>query len=493
MKVHQLFFEQARKTPERWAIEDEQERWTYETLADEVRQRAVQLRKAGVKEGDIIALLQINSRLWLRDLLAICACGAIALPLHVETTEQELARLYKTVQPDWMLRSAESPQAGSQADIASGLFSLTDRNTRPAFPMRTVTQLNELLFIGMTSGSTGPPKAYVKSHSSWTRIMDDWRHAFELQPQERAVAPLSLSYSAQLFPLVHALCTGGEAVTRASFSPGKVLQARGTSLHVTPAALGSLCMYLESGKGSPGLLPDRIISVGNKLSQALRERISRLNSDSRIYEYYGSSEMGCVSVLSPEDAERFPDTVGRPFPGVEVAFLQEELASAPIDTMTYGKLYVRSKQTFEGYMGEASLTASSIKGDWVTSHDLGSWIENQWIQLAGRDRDIVKSGGSLVSTVELEGILNQMPEIIEAIVLALPDEERGEIICACVVLKEEGQLDKVRKRCAVELPPFKRPRKFILLKELPKSRNGKLDKETLRRQLLEHMEITSSH
>ncbi|WP_010273432.1 class I adenylate-forming enzyme family protein [Paenibacillus senegalensis] len=488
MKIHQLFLEQAYKTPGRWAVQDERERWTYETLAGEVHKRTEQLIDAGVTEGNIIALLQENSRLWLRDLLAVSACGAIALPLHAESTQQELARLFKTVQPDWILRlPAERDEASYRSDQPE-LVALGKRTMRQAFPMRTVGQLNELLLIGLTSGSTGAPKAYVKSHSSWTRIMDDWRYAFDLSLQERVVAPLSLSYSAQLFPLVHALCTGGEAVTLASFSPRVLLYARGTSLHITPAALSSLCNYIESGKGDASSLPERIISVGNKLSQVLRARVSRLNPNTRIYEYYGSSEMGCVSVLKPETASRFPDSVGEPFPGVEITFFQEEAHGIPGDSMPCGKLYVRSPQSFEGYMGEASLTASGFKGEWVTSHDLGYWTGEKMVRLIGRDRDIVKSGGSLVSTAELEAVLCQMPEVVDAAVVALPDEKRGEIIGACLVLKEQGQLSSVRKRCTVELPPYKRPRSFIAVEELPKTRNGKPDKEKLRQQLLQDKE-----
>lgn len=470
MRLEQLFFRQADLSPQRWAVQEEDVRLTYKELSDRVRERIDQLAGMGAVAGDLFALKMPNGIAWIRDVLAVAGLGGIIVPFHHEWTEEEKTAIMHTVRPEWML------------DPEPHYLLRTEARSERRLPLRAATDFRDLFLLGMTSGSTGSPKGFVKSHRSWMVAIDGWSRAFRLSPQDRVIVPLSMSYSAQLFPAVHALCTGAEAVLLARYSPGRLLAVQGTCVNVTPAVLDSILNYIEKRKSDRLDVPRTVISVGAKLTPAKRRRFERSCPESALYEYYGSSEMGYVALLTPENAIKAPESIGSPFPGVEVEFFDH--AGNPIAAAAArpGKLYVRSEQSFEGYIGNPQLTESSFLGEWATSHDLGYLRHDGNIQLMGRDRDIVKAGGSLVYTAEVEEVLTGMDGVEEAAVMAFPDPSRGEIVWACLVLEEGMQLTVVKQECARRLAPYKRPRKWTLLSALPKNRNGKTDKAQLANQ-----------
>jgi long-chain acyl-CoA synthetase len=217
-----------------------------------------------------------------------------------------------------------------------------------------------------------------------------------------------------------------------------------------------------------------VISVGTKLSGSLRQRFEASFPASSLYEYYGSSELGYVTLLAPRDAREAPETIGTPFPGVEVAFFDEK--GQPVPPGKPGKLFVRSPQTFEGFIDQEQ-NAVSFQGEWVTSHDIGFVRrEDGRIMLLGRDRDVIKAGGSLVYALEVETVLMSIEGVKEAAVIPGPDPVRGEAVWAAVSLEKGAVLANVQKALRRRLSPSKRPRKWRVFAELPKNRNGKIDK-----------------
>jgi len=166
---------------------------------------------------------------------------------------------------------------------------------------------------------------------------------------------------------------------------------------------------------------------------------------------------------------------------VEVAILDEE--GRPLPAGQAGTLYVRSPQAFVGYVGQPDATAASFRDGWVTAHDRALIRPDGRILLLGRQRDVIKAGGSMVYVREVEETLMACPGVEDAAVVAGWETGRGEVVWAAVVLQEGVELASVRRWCRRHLASYKQPRRWSVFAELPRNRHGKVDKVQIRAQL----------
>ncbi|PGD92547.1 class I adenylate-forming enzyme family protein [Bacillus pseudomycoides] len=471
MRIHSYFYEQAQKYPDRVVLSEQHNSWTYKELAQCVSNRASALMQDGAIPGHIFIIKLENCMEWIQDALAVSKIGGIIMPVHPDVTEIEWQTIISSTEPNWIITSKET------------LCQTMEPNTIP-FPLRHVSSKDELYFFGYTSGSTGTPKGFVKSHQSWTSSFEGWSKAFSLIESDRVVVPLHLSYSAQLYPALQALAIGSEIVLLSKFTPEAFLKAKGSCASITPALIEPLIRHAKQKRSVQEMIPRCMISVGTKLSPIQRQKFEECFPKSFLYEYYGSSEMGYASLLTPEDARTAPETVGIPFPDVEIAFFNEKKERIVINKENFGKLFVRSGQAFEGYIENEKQTKATFIEDWVTSHDIGFQREDGKIVLVGRDRDVIKAAGSFVYAGEIEDVLLGITGVIEAGVFSEKDENRGEIIRAVIVKEVSRELVDIQKECRQKLIAYKQPRNWTVLSRLPKKPNGKVDKMKLRAELL---------
>ncbi len=545
LRIEEAFFAQASRTPEGWALADPGGRLRYRELARQVERRAEVLRRFGAKAGQVFALIGENRIAWLREALAVLACGGILMPLHPDLTDGEQERLFAQVSPDWLLtlEGTDHPYgkggsggvhaggaeavvggdslggtvlirgAGSESGVSShggerreldegwggpervAVRRLAGNRRRAGWPDLPEREAEDLFYLGFTSGSTGLPKGLLKTHRSWTASFAGWTEAFGLKESDRVLLPLHLAYSAQLYSAFHALSMGAEVFLLPRFSPPGFFQAQATCAVITPALIQPLARYAEQGRRKmkrdgnrfAESMPSLVISVGTKLTVAQRARFERHFPGSALFEYYGSSEMGYVSLVRPEDAREAPETVGRPFPGVEVAILDE--AGRPLPRGEAGTLYVRTPQAFVGYVGRPEETAASFRNGWVTSHDVARIREDGRILLLGRQRDVIKAGGSMVYAREVEETLMSCPGVEDAAVVAGEEEGRGEVVWAAVVLRKGVALSSVRAWCRHRLAGYKQPRRWLVFAELPRNRHGKVDKLQIKERMAEEDDL----
>ena len=151
------------------------------------------------------------------------------------------------------------------------------------------------------------------------------------------------------------------AIMLEAFTPSAVFNKEASCMSITPALISPLLRYIQSRPKEKRLLPKTVISVGNKLSPSVRKKFSRAFSNSSLYEYYGSSEMGFVTVLSPDTAETLPHTVGYPVDSVDVLILNER--GKEVEKGYKGILFVKTTQAFEGFVKDSEETNRSFLTD----------------------------------------------------------------------------------------------------------------------------------
>lgn len=164
----------------------------------------------------------------------------------------------------------------------------------------------------------------------------------------------------------------------------------------------------------------------------------------------------------------------------------ETLEPVPQDGKTMGEVFFRGNLIMKGYLKNAKATEEAFRGGWFHSGDLGVWHPDGYIELRDRSKDIIISGGENISTIEVEGVLYKHPKVLEAAVVARPDEKWGETPCAFVTLLtgESATEEEMISFCRENMAGFKIP-KTVVFCDLPKTSTGKVQKFKLREQAAE--------
>lgn len=329
-------------------------------------------------------------------------------------------------------------------------------------------------YVGFTSGSTGLPKGYRRTHKSWIDSFTASAVEFGLGSDDVVMAPGGLSASLHLYGVVHALHIGARAVMMRLFHPRRALklieQHNVTALYVTPTQLQ---MLLEVADKPLQSLRKLMIS-GAKWRPETRAATIRLFPNAAIAEFYGASETSFITVA--HSSENIPlGSVGRAVHGVRLRIRDAHGRDLP--TGEAGAIWVGSTMLFQNY---ACGGGDEIQrdGDFMTVGDHGRLDENGFLYLHGREKRMLVTSGLNVYPEEVEAVLASLPGIDEAVVFGLPDELRGVELFA--VLRGPFEEAALRANCRRLLPAAKIPRRFIALEDWPRTAGGKADLTALR-------------
>jgi fatty-acyl-CoA synthase len=199
-----------------------------------------------------------------------------------------------------------------------------------------------------------------------------------------------------------------------------------------------------------------------------------------LFNFYGSTETGLVTLAKPADLRAAPGTIGKALPGNEILLLGEDRREVKAGEV--GELYVKNKMLVAGYHNDEAATEQSMIDGFFSVGDLARRDASGHFFIEGRKRDMVISGGVNVYPAEVEGVLEQHPDVAEVAVIGVPDNEWGERVRAFVVKKHGSNLDEgmlkvfVRERLAGP----KVPRDYVFIEHLPRNPTGKVLKRELR-------------
>jgi acyl-CoA synthetase (AMP-forming)/AMP-acid ligase II len=224
-----------------------------------------------------------------------------------------------------------------------------------------------------------------------------------------------------------------------------------------------------------------LIANAAPVPYALKQEIVAKLGDGFLYEVYGSTELGVDTVLKPEDQLRKPGSCGKPYGGIEMKVVNDD--GTPAATGEPGELFVRTGLVMDGYYhSEEQLTELAADDDWKSVGDVAYIDEEGYVYICDRKKDMIISGGVNIYPAEIEAVLYAHPQVLDAAVFGIPDDEWGERVHAIVQAKpgEFIDLDELRAFAEPRLANYKRPRDYELRDELPRTDSGKLLKRVLR-------------
>jgi acyl-CoA synthetase (AMP-forming)/AMP-acid ligase II len=504
MDIGSYLAQNARKTPEKLAIECEGRGYTYKQFNEEVNKLAHGLLSLGISKGERIALMMKNSDQFVFAFFAGAKIGAVIVPVNFRLTASEVHYILEqsgtvlVICDDEFEDIITSAREGTNAAhvITTGTpkavghhslkHVLSDHVTNPQIEVSDDDDL-EILY---TSGTTGRPKGALFDHKRVFNVGLTMMISMGINQEERIlhIAPLFHSAQLNLF-LVSGVVLGATHIIHRDFHPVTSLQAieqhkithffgvpamYNFMLQVPNASDYDLTSIKRCGYGAAPMAPELV-----------RKSMELFKTD-QFYNLCGLTEAGPGGILLGPEGHRHH--LGK---GGKAAFLTEarvvDEEGKDIKPSAVGEFIIKGESIMKEYYKKPEETAKTIKEGWLYTGDLATVDENGYITLVDRKKDMIISGGENVYSIEVEEVLYEHPAVLEAAIIGLPDEVWGEAVCAVIVPKQDAIVDEqeLKTFCRQKLAGYKVPRKIFIEKELPRNASGKILKYQLRQKLNE--------
>ena len=323
------------------------------------------------------------------------------------------------------------------------------------------------LFETLTGGSLGAPRRILRRQASWCASFAVNAGLFGIGPGARVAILGRLSHSLALDGAIEGVCLGAEVHLLGGMRPdrqARSLAARGIGVvYATPAQLRQV---VEAGVRLPDLRD--VIIGGAKLDMALRAGLQGLAGAARVHEFYGAAETSFITLAQDGDD---PDSVGRPYPGVEVALRDSK--GRDVAPGGQGEVWVKSPYLFEGYVGEDRGAARWHEG-WLCVGEVGQWAAGGVLILRGRAGRMVTIADQNVFPEEIERLIEGLPGVARVAVVPVHDVARGSVLVA-LVQGDAGQEAAILAAMRARLGPMIAPKALIWQQDWPILPSGKTD------------------
>ena len=476
---------------------------TFAEMNAHVNRVAHGLLAAGARSGERLVWCGPNSLEVLETIHAARKCNLVAVPLSYRFNAEEMQYVIDNSDATIVVVDAEQAPLvaavrgelpklravvvfGGEPPAGRGFLRWDDlaAGQSDAEPEIEATSEAGAAMI-YTSGTTGKPKGALRTHT-------DRQIVFALLAElnllhENAVhlttGPLYHSGPLAFASMAHTL--GSPIVVLRKFDAARwihlVKEHRVTNSFSAPTQLKRI-VSLPPAELEKADLSTMICLIANAapVPYALKQEIVDKLGDGFFYEVYGSTELGVDTVLKPEDQLRKPGSCGKPYGGIEIKIVKEDGAVAgPTEP---GELFVRTGLAMDGYHETEEQLTELADSQWKSVGDVAYLDDEGYVYICDRKKDMIISGGVNIYPAEIEAVLHAHPQIIDAAVFGVPDDEWGESVYAIVQPKpgETIDLDELRAFMEPRLAHYKLPRGYEVRTELPRTDSGKLLKRVLR-------------
>ncbi|MDA9008774.1 acyl-CoA synthetase [Alphaproteobacteria bacterium] len=504
--------------PDREAVIYGRIRRTWSQTADRCRALASALKARGIGEGDVVAVMlpnipeafeahygvpmsggvlnMLNTRLD-ADTIAYCLDHGGAKILITDTgfadvIEEALAVLDRDIEVI-DVHDLQGGAAESRLGAIDYEALLLEGDT--SFPGETPTNEWQALALNYTSGTTGRPKGVVYHHRGayMTAVGNSLTWAMPHHPIYLWTLPM-FHCNGWCFPWTITAMAGTHVCLRAVTAEGIYREIADNGVTHLCGAPIVMSMIINAGVGERRDFDNRKISMMTAASAPPAAVLQKITAQGfEITHVYGLTEVYGPAVvcawqsswddLSPEGKSDQLARQGVPYAVQEALMVAnpDTMKSVPADGKTIGEIMLRGNQTMKGYLNNPEANAETFRGGWFHTGDLAVMHSDGYCEIKDRAKDIIISGGENISTIEVEGALYRHPDVVEAAVVAKPNDKWGETPCAFVekrlgaTVNEQDLIDF----CRENLAHFKCP-KHVVFGELPKTSTGKVQKFVLR-------------
>ena len=490
----------ATRTPDKAITVFEGETTTYGEMARRVTELAGGLAERGIGHGEVVALLSYNRPEFLEAVFAANYLGAIAMPINWRLAAPEVryilehsgARALLCDEP--LVDLADEATKGTEASLvractapapADGWVALADLRGDPSAASYVPAAADDVHRLMYTSGTTGRPKGVMITHANlaWKNLAHIIEFGFTSSELGLACGPL-YHVGALDLTTTSLIAAGATTIIHRSFEAPDVVdelgRSRVTTVWLAPAMVNAIMAL-------PGIEQRDLSSVrvvvngGEKMPIPLIERLQQTFPSAWFADAYGLTET--VSGDTFLDRGSLVDklgSVGRPCLFLELDIWDQE--GSPLPAGERGEIVMRGPKVFKGYWRDPDATVAAFAGGWFHTGDIGVRDDDGYLYIVDRFKDMIVSGGENIASSEIERVLYEHDEVLEAAVVGCPDDRWGEVPVAFVVVRQGATVEahELLDHCRAQLARFKVPKAVTFLDALPRNPSGKVLKRELR-------------
>ena len=516
-------------SPDREIVYSDRHRYTYIDLNERIGMLANGLAKLGIKPGDTVAVFDYDSHRYLECFFAVPMMGAVLQTVNWRLSADQIRYTINHAGAKVIIINSDFipllETIRQKLDTVKTLITIVEDESQPDTKLTPDAEYEDLLnsvsssyaFEDLdentkattfyTTGTTGPPKGVYFTHRQLmlhtlsVAVTCGCYHTIGRFRSDDVYMPLTPMFHVHAwgFPYVATLL-GVKQVYPGQYEPQKLLRLiqkeHVTYSHCVPTILQ---MLLSSPALEEVDLSSWKVTIGGaRLPKGLAKAAQDLGVE--IHAGYGMSETGPVMstavpkehMLNWEEDKQLDVMIktGKPIPLAEIEVVDADDNRLPHDGQSTGEVVMRSPWLTQGYFKEPEKSKELWRSGWLHSGDVGYIDEEGYLQITDRIKDVIKSGGEWISSLDLENLMSQHVAVLESAAIGIPDEKWGERPLMIITLKPEYQgkvtpqeLKQFLKQFAAEgkIPKYGVPEKFVFMDSIPKTSVGKLDKKVLRK------------
>jgi long-chain acyl-CoA synthetase len=453
--------------------------------------RAQLLWELGVKTGSRVLISHGNSISFFVDLFACWKIGACAVPVDPTTSWPELKQIGEFIETPLLLHRDPIMKAEQSLNFQVVHTEETPHLTKTKVEFDSALtsfnfQLDDDALILFTSGSTSQPKGVVHTFRSilakmaiYKRVMPqgEWKKTLCVIPTHFVYGLMSNS----LGPLFQ----GCDLFVYPSFDLeiltklGSIIDHHEISGFCSVPSMWKIIFEFSSKPQGTNLR--RIHCAASPLSRELWLEIKSWSGEIEVKNVYGATEMACA-ISGPKDGQDFHDgLVGQGW-DTRVVVMDENMR--PLPPGSVGEVYFQGPSMMKGYFRRPEATSEVIRHGWYRTGDLGKMDTGGDVTLVGRSKYVINKAGMKIYPEDVEALVASNPEVMDVCVFGIDDVVAGNSVAAAVVLRKNASITEIDDWCRQNLTAFKRPSRWFLVSELPRTSRGKINREQLAQQLI---------
>ena len=502
---------QARLRPAKIGARDSRRSLSYAEWDERASRLANALLSRGLAKGDRVALLAYNALEWMELYVGLARAGLVAVPVNFRLRTPEIGYILEhsearaiVAQED--LRAAVEPLRAQWAIHPSCCIVFGTAGGTPApdgwqgyeamlafaapNQPQAAVEPEDLFALMYTSGTTGQPKGAMRSHEGNALLAFATALEFGLSAEDNGLLVMPLCHANSLYFALTFAMLGATIVIddRQHFDPAALLatlaESRITFTSLVPTHYIMMLSLPEEQKARHDLgAVGKLLISSAPARPDTKRAILGLFPNARLFELYGSTEAGWVTILRPGEQLTHLGTVGREWAGSgAIRLLDGEGQEVPDGEV--GELYSRTAYVFDGYWKNPDKTAECFRGEWCSVGYMARRNAEGFIELVDRKSNMIISGGENIYPSEVETVLGAHPGVQDVAVIGVPDEKWGEAVLAVVVRREGHAVEEpeLLAWCRERMAGYKRPRSVLFIRDeqMPRTATGKIQHRLLR-------------
>lgn len=475
----------AAETPDKTALIVEGEYYSYGTLAAQNRKAAAYLQRQGIVPGDRVVVEADHTIAYVYLWYGIQLLGATFVPVELNTPSPrivEIARELDAAKIVTLTAREDLPEAWALDELMDQIQEMSD-DFVPVAP--DPDSLAEILF---TTGTTGRSKGVMVSFGNQINIALAGIETTNIQPDNVWLIPTPMNHAAGLRKVHIAMAVGSTSCLLKGFRNFKLYfktihDHKVTSLYLPPSAIHLLLTVCSKDLAALNDQIRFIYSSSTAYPEADKEKMRKLMPDVYMYNCFGCSEAGvvCTDEFCVSGGSQYAGSVGIPNSLSEIVIVDEEGNEIKDPSAENpGLCAIRSKSVMQGYWNEPEQTAKAIKNGMLVMSDICYFAPNGELILIGRSNDTINLGGLKVAPLEVEEVVMRVDCVDEC--LLIPVTRGGNTALKLLVVLQPGmELDEEAIRGAISqnLEPYKLPKHIVVVDEIIKTFNGKIDRKKM--------------